>query len=44
MTSYLVLYTTKWSKLLARTEGSKRNFRLFRFGLQPHEIADLNAR
>ncbi|WP_267133630.1 hypothetical protein [Skermanella mucosa] len=44
MTSYLVLYTTKWSKLLARTGGSKRTFRLFRFGLQPHEIAAMNAR
>ena len=44
MTSYLGLYTAKWGKLLERSNPAKRNFRLFAFGLLPHEIAALNAR
>jgi hypothetical protein len=44
MTSFLVLYTTRWARLLQQRETPKRNFRLFRFGLLPHEIAALNAR
>jgi len=44
MTSYLVLYATKWDKLLAQSDAGKGSFRLFRFGLLPHEIAALNAR
>jgi hypothetical protein len=44
MTSFLVLYTTRWARLLQQRETRKRNFRLFRFGLLPHEIAALNAR
>jgi hypothetical protein len=44
MTSYLVLYTTRWAGLLQQCDTGKRSFRLFRFGLLPHEIAALNAR
>jgi hypothetical protein len=44
MTSYLVLYTTKWAERLQKSAAGKRNFLQFRFGLLPHEIANLNYR
>jgi hypothetical protein len=44
MTSYLVLYTTKWAERLQKSAAGKRSFRQFRFGLLPHEIAALNDR
>ncbi len=44
MTSYVGLYTTRWAKLFEQRDTGKRSFRLFRFGLLPHEIAALNAR
>jgi hypothetical protein len=43
MTSYLVIYTTKWAKLLEQSNHGERK-RFFRFGLLPHEIAALNAK
>jgi hypothetical protein len=44
MTSYLGFYTTRWAKAFEQRPAAKRSFRLFRFGLLPHEIAALNAR
>ena len=44
MTSYLVLYTTKLAERLQKSAAGNRSFLQFRFGLLPHEIADLNYR
>lgn len=44
MTSYLSLYTTRCIEFLRQAPARRRSFRLFRFGLLPHEIAALNAR
>ena len=44
MTSYFGFYTTRCAKLFEQRHTGKRSFRLFRFGLLPHEIAALNAR
>lgn len=44
MTGYLGFYTAGWAKLFGQRRAGGRSFRLFRFGLLPHEIAALNAR
>ena len=44
MTSYLSLYMAHWARLMERPSSGKRTFKLFRFGLLPHEIAELNDR
>lgn len=44
MTSYLVLYMTIWASKFGEQQCEKSSFRRFRLGVQPHEIAALNAK